>query len=119
MNVNIFGSTGIIGSKSLKIINKYFPKIKINLLCANNNVHKLIKQANTYSVKYVYINNQKKIKILKKNLNKNIIILDFQDLQSYLLSSKSNFSIMAISGYKSLNYLKSIIKKYKYFRFSK
>ena len=44
MKINIFGSTGIIGSKTLNIISKSFPfKIKINLLCANSNVKKLIK----------------------------------------------------------------------------
>ena len=52
MNINIFGSTGIIGVKTLKIINSFFPKIKINLLCANNNVTKLIKQSYLYSPKY-------------------------------------------------------------------
>ena len=46
MNINIFGSTGEIGSKSLIILKKYFPNIKINLLSANTNVKKLIQQAN-------------------------------------------------------------------------
>ena len=32
MYINIFGSTGIIGSKSLEIINDYFPYLKIDLL---------------------------------------------------------------------------------------
>ena len=46
MKINIFGSTGIIGSKTLDIISNYFPEIKINLLCANSNVKKFIKQIN-------------------------------------------------------------------------
>ena len=57
MNINIYGSTGIIGTKTLKIISQYFPKIKINLLCANNNVSKLIKQSFLYSPKFIYLNN--------------------------------------------------------------
>ena len=65
MNINIYGSTGIIGSKTIKILSNYFPEIKINLLCANNNVKKLINQANTLFPKCVYINNQNKTKILK------------------------------------------------------
>ena len=32
MKINIFGSTGIIGSKTLAIIKNHFPEIKINLL---------------------------------------------------------------------------------------
>ena len=62
MKINIFGSTGIIGSKTLDIIKNYFPRIKINLLCANTNVKKLIKQIQIYSPKYVYLNDNTKIK---------------------------------------------------------
>ena len=36
-------------------------------------------------------------------------ILNFNELQSYLLSSKSDLSILAISGYKSLYFLENII----------
>ena len=37
MNINIFGSTGVIGKKTLDLIDKNFPNIKINLLCAKSN----------------------------------------------------------------------------------
>ena len=57
MNINIYGSTGIIGSKSLKLIYKFFPNLKINLLTANNNYLKLIKQTNLYLPKYIHIYN--------------------------------------------------------------
>ena len=66
MIINIFGSTGIIGSKTLDIISNYFPRIKINLLCSNSNVTKLIKQINLHSPKYVYLNDSSKINFLKK-----------------------------------------------------
>ena len=66
MIINIFGSTGIIGSKTLDVISNHFPKIKINLLCSNSNVTKLIKQINLYSPKYVYLNDTSKINFLKK-----------------------------------------------------
>ena len=58
MKINIFGSTGIIGSKTIKIINNFFPKIRINLLCANKNVNGLIKQANLIKPRYIYIDNK-------------------------------------------------------------
>ena len=109
MKVNIFGSTGIIGSKTLKIISEYFPKININLLCANNNVNKLIKQINLYSPRFVYLNNQKKFKTLKNNINKKTKILNYKELLSYLKSSNSDLTVLAVSGYKSLNYLESIL----------
>ena len=97
MKINIFGSTGIIGTKSLKIINNYFPNISINLLCANNNVSKLIRQTNYYSPKFVYLNNTSKIYILKQNINKKVKILNFKELISYLNSTKSNLTILAVS----------------------
>ena len=110
MNINIFGSTGIIGSKTLNLIKKFFPDFNINLLTANDNVSKLIKQVNTYSPNYVYLNNKKKINLLKKNIKKNTRILDFNELISYLYNSKSDLSILAVSGYKSLYYLEPILQ---------
>ena len=110
MNINIYGSTGIIGSKTLKILNNFFPKIKINLLCANKNVNKLIKQIHLYSPKFVYLNNKKKLSILKKNINSTTKILDYNELVYYLKETKSDLSLLAISGYKSLNYFEIILK---------
>ena len=110
MNINIYGSTGIIGTKTLKIISQYFPKIKINLLCANNNVSKLIKQSFLYSPKFIYLNNSIKIQTLKKKINPNTKILDYNELTSYLKETKSDYSVLAISGYKSLNYFELILK---------
>ena len=110
MNINIYGSTGIIGSKTLKILKDYFPKIKINLLCANKNVNKLIKQIHLYSPKFVYLNNKKKLSIVKKNINSSTKILDYNELVYYLKETKSDLSLLAISGYKSLNYFEIILK---------
>jgi len=110
MKINIFGSTGIIGSKTLDIISNYFPSIKINLLCANRNVNKLLRQIQLFSPKYVYINDITKVNFLIKNIPHNITILNFNELKSYLVNSKSDLTLLAISGYKSLNYLESILK---------
>ena len=109
MKINIFGSTGIIGSKTLNIVDRYFPSLKINLLCSNTNVRKLIRQIETYSPKYVYLNDDSKIDFLKKNIQKNIKILNFNELLSYLSNSKSELTLLAVSGYKSLNYLEPIL----------
>jgi len=67
---NLYGSTGQIGSKSLQIIDQYFPSIKINLLVANTNYKKLLRQAISFKPKFVYIKDESKIKHLKKNINK-------------------------------------------------
>ena len=76
MKVNIFGSTGYIGKKSLKIIQKYFPDLKINLLCANRNIKILENQIKIYKPKYVYLFDQKKSQILKKNISKKTKVLN-------------------------------------------
>ena len=110
MNINIYGSTGVIGVKSLKIIKQNFPKLKINLLVANNNINLLIKQTYEFKPKYIYINNKNKINFLKLKISNKIKILKtFTELLKYLSNSNSNFSILAISGYQSLNYLDQII----------
>tara|TARA_B100002051_G_C16731745_1_gene638693 strand:- start:558 stop:1709 length:1152 start_codon:yes stop_codon:yes gene_type:complete len=112
MKINIFGSTGIIGSKTINLINKNFPQYKINLLTANTNVKKLVKQIKICKPKYVYLNDQTKINLLKKNINKTII-LSKKELSDYLNSSKSDFTILAISGYNSLNFLQEILNNTK------
>ena len=80
MKVNIFGSTGYIGKKSLEIIHNHFPDLKINLLCANRNINILEKQIKIYKPKYVYLFNQKKSEILKKIISKNTKVLNKKDL---------------------------------------
>jgi 1-deoxy-D-xylulose-5-phosphate reductoisomerase len=110
MKINIYGSTGIIGTKTLFLIFKYFPKLKVNLLSANNNVSKLIKQTELFSPNFVHINNPSKIKILKKHIKPHIKILDSIELKVYLKETKSDYSLLAISGYKSLNYFDLILK---------
>ncbi len=107
--LNLYGSTGQIGSKSLQIIDRYFPSIKINLLVANTNYKKLLKQAISYKPKFIFINDESKIKYLKKSINnKETKIIDSSELFHLIRSSKSDISILAISGYKSLEYLTSI-----------
>tara|TARA_B100000965_G_scaffold399322_1_gene419070 strand:+ start:243 stop:1388 length:1146 start_codon:yes stop_codon:yes gene_type:complete len=109
MKINIYGSTGIIGSKTLFLISRYFPKIKVNLLCANSNVKKLIKQIYTYKPKYVYLNNENKRNYLISKLPSRTKLLNYEDLKIYLKNSYSDFSLLAISGYKSLNYFDLIL----------
>ena len=109
MNINIYGSTGVIGTKTLNLIDKSFPNLKINLLCAKSNKRLLIKQINKYNPKYAFLYDASKFSKLNYRIGKTKI-LNFKELLSYLSSSKSNLSILAISGYKSLYFLEHIIK---------
>ena len=110
MNINIFGSTGVIGTKTLKLIDQYDLKIKINLLVCRNNYKKLINQIHEYKPKYVYIENEKYLSYLKdKKLNTNIIP-NKKKLDYLLSNSKTNMSILSIDGISALKYLSLIIK---------
>ncbi len=109
MNINIYGSTGVIGKKTLEIINKQFPRLKINLLCAKSNAKLLKKQIYKFQPQYAYLEDINKFKNLNYKIGKTKI-LNFKELLSYLSISKSDLSLLAISGYKSLYFLDSIIK---------
>ena len=64
MNINIIGSTGNIGTKTLLIIKNHFPFIKVNLLLANSNYKKLSTQIKLFKPKYVCLNDNSKIAFL-------------------------------------------------------
>ena len=109
MKINIFGSTGNIGVKTLRIIDSHFPKIKVNLICAKDNLNLLKKQINYFEPNYVYIDNELQYKKLKKTITKKTKLLNFNELKNYLKESSSSFTILSVSGYKSLNFLHYII----------
>ena len=110
MKINIIGSTGEIGSKSLSIIYNNFPNFKINLLVANNNYNKLINQLNKYKPKFVCINNHKHIKKIKNSIKNNFTKIILPDnLNNFLKKTRSDLTILSISGYNALNYLESIL----------
>ncbi len=108
MKINIFGSTGVIGKKTLQLVDQNFPNFKINLLCAKSNSSLLIKQIHKYKPNYAFLSEIEKLSKYKYKIGKTKI-LNFNELLSYLLSSKSDLSILAVSGYKSLNFLENII----------
>ncbi len=108
MNINILGSTGVIGSKSLDIVSKYFPQLKIDLLLASNNANKLINQANKIKPKAICLKNTKKLNYYKSKINPIIKVIDFKDLSDYLKNSKTKASILSISGNAALEYFEDI-----------
>ena len=108
MKINIYGSTGVIGVKTLNLIDNNFPNLKINLLCAKSNIKLLSKQIRKYNPKYAFIYDISNFNNSDYKIGKTKI-LNLKELLSYLSSSKSNLSILAISGYKSLYFLEHII----------
>ena len=114
MKINIFGSTGIIGEKSLKLAKSYFPNIKINLLVVNSNINKLIKQCEYYKPKYICIKKTILINKIKNKISKKIKIIHHDNLFNFLKSNKSDLSILAISGYNALDYFEPIVNNTKF-----
>ncbi len=108
MNINIFGSTGVIGKKTLELIDQKFNTLKINLLCAKSNFKLLKKQIKKYEPKYAFLYDLN-ISLSSNNKIGKTKLLSFRELQKYLQSTRSNLSILAISGYKSLYFLENII----------
>ena len=109
MNIHIYGSTGVIGKTTLELIENNFNNLKINLLCAKSNVDLLIKQIIKFKPKYAFLYDKNKLANYKNKIGKTKI-LDFNELLSYLSSSKTDLSVLAISGYKSLYFLEHIIE---------
>ena len=80
--IAIFGSTGSIGTSLLKIIKDDKKNFKIELLTANKNYKKLIKQAKFFNVKKIIINDSASFLVAKKLLkNKNFLMNNFVAFQ--------------------------------------
>ena len=109
MNINIYGSTGIIGKKTLSLIDKNFQNLNVDLLCAKSNLKLLIQQIKKYKPKYAFLYDHEKLSNFDYKIGKTKF-LNLDELKSFLSSSKSNLSLLAISGYKSLYFLENIIQ---------
>jgi len=111
--IAIFGSTGSIGSSLLKIIKDEKKNFKIELLTANKNYKKLIKQAKFFNVKNIVLTDYNSYLIAIKLL-KNTKIKVFKNFDSlnkiFDINKKIDYSMCAISGFQGLKPTLDIIK---------
>ena len=111
--IAIFGSTGSIGSSLLKIIKEDKKDFKIELLTANKNYKKLIKQAKLFNVKKIILTDYNSFLIATKLL-KNTKIKVFKNFDSlnkiFDINKKIDYSMCAISGFQGLKPTLDIIK---------
>ena len=111
--IAIFGSTGSIGSSLLKIIKDDKKNFKIELLTANKDYKKLIKQAKFFNVKNIIITDYNSFLIATKLL-KNTKVKVFKNFDSlnkiFSINKKLDYSMCAISGFQGLKPTISIIK---------
>ena len=111
--IAIFGSTGSIGSSLLKIVKDDKKNFKIELLTANKNYKKLIKQVKLYNVKNIIVTDYNSFLIVKKIL-KNDKVKVFKNFDSlnkiFDVDKKIDYSMCAISGFQGLKPTLEIIK---------
>ena len=111
--IAIFGSTGSIGSSLLKIIKNDKKNFKIELLTANKDYKKLIKQAKFFNVKNIILTDYNSFLITTKLL-KNTKIKIFNNFNSlnkiFNINKKIDYSMCAISGFQGLKPTLDIIK---------
>jgi 1-deoxy-D-xylulose-5-phosphate reductoisomerase len=111
--IAIFGSTGSIGSSLLKIIKDDQKNFKIELLTANKNYKKLIKQVKLYNVKNIIVTDYNSFLIATKLL-KNTKVKVFKNFDSlnkiFNTNNKIDYSMCAISGFHGLKPTLDIIK---------
>ena len=98
----ILGSTGSIGSSTLKSINKN-KKLKVKLLTTNKNVRKIYNQAIKYRVKHIIIEDKiSYLKSRKQFVKKNIkVYLGINSLEK-IIKKKVTYCINSISGIDGL-----------------
>jgi len=111
--IAIFGSTGSIGSSLLRIIKDDKKNFKIELLSANKDYKKLIKQAKFFNVKNIVITDYNSFLITTKLL-KNTKVKVFKNFDSlnkiFDINKKIDYSMCAISGFQGLKPTLEIIK---------
>jgi 1-deoxy-D-xylulose-5-phosphate reductoisomerase len=111
--IAIFGSTGSIGSSILKIIKDDKKNFKIELLTANKNYKKLIKQAKFFNVKNIILTDYNSFLIAAKLL-KNTKVEVFKNFDSlnkiFNTNNEIDYSMCAISGFQGLKPTLDIIK---------
>ena len=111
--IAIFGSTGSIGTSLLNIIKKNKKDFKIELLTADKDYKKLLKQAKYYNVKNIIITNNNSFLIASKLLrgNKIKVFNNFDSLNKIFDKKKKiDYSMCAISGFNGLKPTLAIIK---------
>ena len=111
--IAIFGSTGSIGTSLLKIIKDDKKNFKIELLTANRNYKKLIKQAKFFNVKNIIISDNNSF-LITTELLKNTKIKVFKNFDSldkiFNTDKKIDYSMCAISGFQGLRPTLDIIR---------
>ena len=110
--IAILGSTGSIGSTLIDIIKKDKKNFKIELVTANRNYRKLLKQIRFFDIKNVIIINHTsflKVKKILKNEKINVYN-NFNSLEKIFRNKKIDYTMSSITGFYGLKPTLEIIK---------
>jgi 1-deoxy-D-xylulose-5-phosphate reductoisomerase len=115
-NIVIIGSTGSIGSNTLRIIKKNKEKYSIRILSTNKNVRKILRQASEFNVKNIIINDELKFKYAKKKYKSLKINFynSFSILNKLLKKKEINYSMISATGIAGIKPALDLIKYSKY-----
>jgi 1-deoxy-D-xylulose-5-phosphate reductoisomerase len=108
----IFGSTGSIGTSLINIIKNDKKNFKIELISANKNYKKLIKQAKFFNVKNLIITDQNALLKAKKILKNSSIKIynNFNSFKTIFKNKKIDYTMSAITGFHGLKPTLDIIE---------
>ena len=110
--IAIFGSTGSIGITLINIIKKDKKNFRIELITANKNYKKLVKQVRFFDVKNVIINDYNsfmKVKNIFKDEKINIYN-NFNSFKKIFKNKKIDYTMSAITGFHGLKPTLEVIK---------
>ncbi len=96
ITLNIYGSTGSIGTQALNIIRKYKNKFKIIGLFAGKNINLLIEQIREFKPEIVYIQNNNDIDKIKSFFKGKVF--SNNQIEDFCNYKKVDISIIGISG---------------------
>jgi len=102
--IAILGSTGSIGTQTLKVISKHKNLFSVEVLTANNNCDLLIEQAKKYKPNAVVIVNRDKYDKVNSELSKLgvKVYAGQKSLEQIVESEKINIVLTALVGYSGL-----------------
>ena len=108
----ILGSTGSIGTSLINLIKKDKKNFKIELISANKNYKKLIKQVKFFDIKNVIVTDYVSFLKTKKILSKHRINIynDFKSFKKIFINKKIDYTMSCISGFPGLKPTLDIIK---------
>ena len=109
--VNIFGSTGSIGTSTLNIIRNNKNLFKVNTLVAGNNINRLIEQIEEFKPKHVYIKSKDNYLLLKKKYKDLDIYYGTKGMNNISSLDDYDIGISALVGIAGLKPTYNMIKK--------